>query len=135
VESLLALLQREDEDQEFDLLEMLNGVGEDSWRGVLLEANEILKDLGQRELWYRTAAVCYWGVSRVAELPFEKMELVARLYRCLVQYPGFGGEGLSDGENLVWSIAIDLKGVGYESDWDPMKDPEVMKHFSAMANT
>jgi hypothetical protein len=39
---------------------------------------------------------------------------------------------MDDGENLVWSIASHLKGVGYLSDWQPLDDPEVRLYLVAL---
>lgn len=129
MESLATLIHRESVDEDFDLLEAMNeGAQAGSWDAWLKEALEMLKDQGQKDDWYRAMAVCYWAIPRDAELPCARMELVARLYWCLVNGSDFGDHG----ENLVWSIAIDLKGVDYESDWDPMADPEVQSYMAKM---
>ena len=121
-ESLGQLIRMEAKDENFDLLGVLNT--ESSWSGRLAEAIEILRDRNLQEFWERAVAVCYWALDRTNDLPIEKMELVARLYWCLLN-------GLED-ENLVWSIAIKLNGVDYLSEWDPMIDPEVRKHLATM---
>ena len=48
-------------------------------------------------------------------------ESAARLYRCLELYPGFGGTGLEDGENLVWSVVAKLKEILME----PLEEPTI----------
>lgn len=129
MESLGTLIQRESSDEEFDLLETMNeGARAGSWDQWLREALEILQDKERIDDWPRATAVIYWAISRDPEFPCEKMELVARLYWCLIQSPEVGEHE----ENLVWSIAKDLKGVDYESDWDPMADPEVRAHMAKM---
>jgi len=129
---VLDLLRQEAADEDFDLLPKVTNLAErDGWGHLLEDALEILADTAQQDLWRSATCVIYWAGPR-AEMPIPRMAVVARLYWCLCQFPGFGGEGLSDGENLVWSVAIGLKGVRYESEWDPQSDPEVIRYLAEM---
>lgn len=135
METLLCLIKRQHADEDFDVLEALaQSPDAAAWSSRIAEAEQILADKDQKLYWHDAAVVCYSGLSRIEDLPMPKMELVARLYACLIECPNLGVDGLADGENLVWSIAIDLKGVSYNSEWDPMADPEVRSFLNAMVN-
>ena len=130
---LLELIKNEVEDEDFDLYEtVLDIAGSSGWNGLMSEALGILSEVNLMPYWRSAICVIYWAMGSEVSFPVSKMEVVARLYRCLVQFPGLGGEGLSDGENLVWSIAIELKGVRYDSEWVPQLDPEVRTHLALM---
>jgi hypothetical protein len=124
---VLALLEKEQADEEFDLMEAVTELSaQTGWAGILVDALGVLQDVSLAQYWYDAASIIYWGISRTDELPVPKMAVIARLYWCLIKYPSFG----DDGENLVWSIASQIKGVGYLSEWDPMTDPEVRKYLA-----
>lgn len=123
---LIPLFVKDEQDESFDLEDEIYKLAEIvGWQNVLKEAFGILGRESQRAFWQRSAAVIYWAVSDQITLPFSLEESAARLYRCLEQYPGFGGTGLEDGENLVWSIVSKLKGVSYESSWNPLEEPKI----------
>ncbi len=127
MEVIKALLDREAQDEDFDLcLEVQNHAKSEGWLSIVEEALAILSDREKPLYWRSAANIIFW--SPKTELPIPKMQVVARLYWCLIH----GGEGIEDAENLVWSIAKDLKGVGYLSEWDPMQDPEVAKYLADM---
>ena len=131
--SLNELILKEEQDEDFDLLETVNARAKDrGWYGIVEEAIANLEDRSMAHMWNRTIAVCYWAVYHLDELPIPKMEMVARLHWCLINSPDEEEAGLGGIDNLVWSIAIELKGVSYNSEWDPLKDPEVRTYFSAM---
>jgi hypothetical protein len=96
---------------------------------------DILEDASRKNRWRQAACVLYWAASRNGDWPCPPVKAVARLYHCLVEYPGFGGVGIDDAENLVWSIAKELKGVDYLSDWQPLDDPEVRLYLNEMGRT
>lgn len=123
--ALIDLLAREHGDPEFDLLEILSSQGD--WDSSVREALDLLADRRQMHLWQGAFCVVYWAPPE--SLPSPRMGVVARLYWCLLSDGFLVGD---EDENLVWSIATDLKGVGYESDWEPLADPEVRKHLSEM---
>jgi len=124
-------LERQDED--FDLLAAVQARADsEGWDQLLVEALQILSDLSQQENWRSATCIIFWSNPTRTEMPIPKMAVVARLYWCLIQFPGFGGEGLDDAENLVWTITKDLKGIGYDSDWDPIKDLEVRVFLDAL---
>jgi hypothetical protein len=66
----------------------------------------------------------FWGaVLDWREVPAD--ELIAWLYH------RFDPEGRAE-DNDVWSIASKLKGVGYLSDYKPLRDPGVLRHLNAI---
>lgn len=128
---MLSLLERESEDDDFDLLESLSASAtEDGWNRRLQESVELLESQDQTKRWGRAIAVCYWAITRVDMENLDKMGLVARLYWNLMHLPD--SESGDDLDNLVWSIAKELKDVSYESEWDPMRDPEVQARMATM---
>jgi hypothetical protein len=133
MESILDLLVRENEDKDFDLHDTVRErAAQSGWSDILTAALDILEQPDNKAYWRQATAIIFWAVGAKAEMPKPKMEVVARLYWCLAKYPGFGGSGMDDGENLVWSIASHLKGVGYLSDWQPLDDPEVRLYLVAL---
>ncbi len=127
------LIRHEQIDEDFDLLDAVNelskGIG---WNQIVLEAMSLLEERSQVDYWERSIAICFWAVSRVEDPPLPRMKWVARLYWCLVNFPDSLTAELGDIDNLVWSIAKHLKGVSYNSDWDPMRDSEVQMYMSEM---
>jgi hypothetical protein len=124
------ILMQELLDEEFDALDAVHSWARTmGWEKVVHDALVILGDLAQVQLWPRAITVCYQAIPRCKELPSAHMEIVARLYWCLINYPSDAPEIPGD---IVWCIAKELKGVGYESEWDPMKDPEVCAYLAAM---
>lgn len=123
-----AWLGKEAADADFDLYETVLAHRENESLVILGECLEILSDRSQQSYWNAAASVVYWLLPLPSEITTPKMAIVARLYWCLIQ----DGPGMEDSENLVWSIAKDLKGVDYLSDWEPLKDPEVAKYLAEM---
>jgi len=131
--SVLDMLAEEERDPDFDLYQAVGErAGREGWRTLLSEALEVLADISQRDRWHSAMCIAYWGSSHFADLPQPAMAIAARLYWCLAQPPGFDSGGLDDTANLVWSTVITLRGVRYESDWDPERDPEVLKYLAEM---
>ncbi len=125
--ALLPLFIQENEDEEFDLLEKLGHLaGSVGWEPLLANAFALLNNPAQKGFWHAAILVIYWSLSSQPTLPCTLDECIARLYVCLEQSPELAEH---DGENLVWSIVHHLKGVSYLSDWDPYKDPVVLKHM------
>ena len=127
---LQALIAKEDEDEDFDLLEaVLECSSTNGWPSVVRDAMAILEDTRSKNRWRQAANVLYWAASRTRDWPCPPMKAVAQLYECLIEHPGFGGVGIDDAENLVWSVAKELKGIDYLSDWQPLDDPEVRQYL------
>jgi hypothetical protein len=125
---LLPFFVREDQDEEFDLLEEVRRIaGHDGWEPLLSEALAILGNREQANYWYPAICVIYWSLSSQPALPCSLEECIARLYVCLEQWPIHDER---DADNLVWSTVTSLKGVSYLSEWDPYKDPSVCQHMA-----
>ena len=121
--SLLALFAAEHEDEAFDLFEeMQRRASNRGWEPLLVEAFALLSSRAQEGYWNEATLVIYWSLSAQPTLPCTREECIARLYVCLEQSPELD-------ENLVWSVAKELKGVPYVSDWDPYKDPVIWEHM------
>lgn len=123
---LIPLFVRDEQDEAFDLEEEVKELAEVvGWQNVLKETLGVLSRENQKVFWRKAAAIIYWAVTDQVPLPVTLEECAARLYRCLELFPGLGSTGLEDGENLVWSIVSKLKGVSYESSWNPLADPKI----------
>lgn len=100
------------------------------WKHVTSGLIRILEQESLQRHWYDAAAAIFWlqGDGHL-KLQCEPSYLIALLYDCLQRGRSLGGrEEEGECENLVWSIVHVLKGVGYLSEYDPRKDPEVVKH-------
>jgi hypothetical protein len=87
------------------------------WLSVQNELINILADRGQEPKNWQTAAEVFWGAvldKREIESPNR---LIALLYKRCVQ------DTHSIDSNVAWSITSKIKGLGYLSDYDPLKDP------------
>jgi hypothetical protein len=88
------------------------------WEPVRDFMMDVLRDDNQQAHW-RTATNVFWGaVLDKRELPAD--ELIAWLYH------RFDPDGQAE-DNEVWSIASKLKGVGYLSEYEPLRDPGVIE--------
>ena len=125
---VLGWLGQEVAEEDFDLYETVLANRERESERILRESLEILSDPNLQKYWHSSSAIIYWLLPMPDQIEIPKMAIVARLYWCLIQ----DGDSMDEAENLVWSIAKDLKGVEYLSEWEPMKDPEVAKYLAAM---
>ncbi len=128
MDPLIPLFVKDEESESFDLEVEIHRLADSvGWSNVLKEAFFVLARTAKKEFWHQAASVLYWATSDGIPLPYPVPESIARLYRCLELSPGLGRTGLLDGENLVWSIVSKLRGVPYESDWEPLRDPEILE--------
>jgi hypothetical protein len=98
-------------------------IGRFGWEPVRECLFALLRDDDQAPHW-RTAVQVFWGaVLDHRELPAD--ELIAWLYY------RFDPEGQAE-DNDVWSITSKLKGVGYLSRYQPLRDPGVLRHLRAI---
>jgi hypothetical protein len=131
MDQIECLIENEQIDGDFDLLAAVESrsiiVG---WTQIIAECLSILSDRTKMELWEAAVRIIFWATSRSPVYPVPPMAIVARLYWCL--------ENISDeivnafDDNLIWTIAIDIKGVQYLSEWDPQRDPEVLVFLEEM---
>jgi len=114
----------EDESLNLDeeIVELAKEIG---WDNVLKEAYLTLSSYRVMGLWYGAASIIYYAAADGRKIPIEANELIARLYWCLDKKENLGqGE---NGFNLVWSVVTTLKGVSYNSTWQPLEDKEIVK--------
>ncbi len=95
-------------------------IDEYGWDAVHDVMFDILRDDDQIEHW-RTAAHVFWGAI-LAKRNLNADELIAWLYY------RFDPAGENE-DDSVWSITSKLKGIGYLSDYKPLRDPGVLKYF------
>jgi hypothetical protein len=96
-------------------------IGQYGWEPICEYLINVLRDDNQEENW-PTATLVFWGAEGdKRNIPAD--ELIALLYH---RFQTTEHEGL---DNLVWSLTSHLKGVGYLSEYDPLKDPKVLEHF------
>jgi hypothetical protein len=127
--TVVEMLELEEKDEDFDLLVAVRErESKEGWDTLLRETIAVLADRSCQGLWRSAIAIVYWASSSAPDMPVPKSEVIARLYWCLINHP----ESSEEDENLVWSATMNLKGVDYLSEWDPMKDPEVRRHLDAM---
>jgi len=133
MDPLIPLFVKNEQDESFDLeresYQLAEVVG---WNNLLKEVFLVLARPVRRDFWHQAASVLYWAVSDHIPLPFPFEECAARLYRSLELHPGLGRVGLDDGENLVWSILAKMKGVPYESRWNPLDEPKVAQRLQQL---
>jgi hypothetical protein len=120
---LIPLFVKDEQDEAFDLEEEIKELAEVvGWQNVLKETFGVLGRDNQKDFWHKAVSIIYWAVTDQIPLPVSLEECAARLYCCLELFPGLGGTVLEDGDNLVWSVVSKLKGVSYESSWNPLND-------------
>ena len=83
----------------------------------------ILIDSERRTRDYEVAAEVFWGAILDQRKITSANKVIALLYSRLQKDEG------SFENNLAWSIASSLKGYGYLSDYDPLKDHEVIEEM------
>lgn len=129
---LLPLFEAEMADPDhFELIEAVDElVSHIGWAFVQAEAMQILASSELLRFWHQAMCVVFWSSSSEVRIPpcGDAMDCVARLYLCLERDRRLD-------ENLVWSIAHQLKGVSYLSAWNPLLDREVVMRMAAMRLT
>ena len=127
------MFARDQAEEEYDLqAEMYSLAEQVGWNNLFKELLFVLSRPSRKPFWHQAASVIYWAISDKKPLPFPYEECAARLYRCLELHPGLGQSALADGENLVWSIVSKLKGVSYESSWNPLAEPEIERRLALL---
>lgn len=133
MDALLHLFIRDAENDAFDLeREIAAFASQEGWDATLAELISFLARPARKKFWYSAAAVLYWAVSDGRPLPMSSVDCIARLYRCLEILPNLGVDAPGEGENLVWSIATKLKGVSYDTSWQPLADSEIKERIAAL---
>jgi hypothetical protein len=95
------------------------------WELIQVELLRCLWDEKQRNHWYSVAAV-FWGAT-LDNRPMPTDKVIASLYLRLDTQNCTDEE-----ENLAWSITCKLKGVDYSSEYDPLKDPDVLAELNLL---
>lgn len=124
VEAILADDRLEDEATDDSKCERIEGlIPEAGWEAVLTSVLGILS-AERRVADYRVAAEVLWGaVLDRRDVPADRV--IALLYHRL-------DPGGDDEDDLVWSITSRLKGVGYLSEYEPLRDPAVARELEAL---
>jgi hypothetical protein len=121
IHEILADRRLDDEMSELTKAEAIEGlIAECGWQPVCDCMLEVLRDDEQRAHW-RVAADLFWGATLDGR-PLPADELIAWLYH------RFDPKGDAE-DNLVWSITSNLKRVGYLSGYQPLRDPDVLRHL------
>lgn len=117
------VLRHSADEADFDLEEHLTPLIERiGWPAVRDNVFAALQS-EEKALWL-PAAAALWGAV------LDKRELDANLAIALVYFRLSPSPGEED--NLAWSIASRLKGVGYLSSYDPHADPQVQAHIERL---
>jgi hypothetical protein len=89
------------------------------WDAVLDALLAVLRDDSAQPHWREVSVVLFAALDR----PMPANQVVGLLYRRLIEDVP---EDCELDENLVWSITRNLKGVEYLSDYEPLRDPEII---------
>lgn len=103
-------------------------VSEKTWAEVFPVLFEILQRDDLRFGWEAVVTTLYYAVGK--HYPVAADPLIALLYHCLAETRE-SEFGLHD-ENLVWTITRNLKGVKYDSEYDPFQDPAVWQEMQRL---
>lgn len=95
------------------------------WLSVRDAMLALLAADGRCEEDYHVAACVIWCAMDKHSVPADRT--IALLYH------RFDPRGDQE-NNLVWSITSKLRGVGYLSDYEPLKDPKVLVELEAIRN-
>lgn len=130
IQQMLADDRFRDESTDCDLSDAITDLAHDvGWQAVYVAMLDVLRDESQVERWYDVIACLFGTDCHERDLPCEPDYLVALLYDCLRLHPDLGASGIDSeaADNLVWSITLNLKRVDYLSEYDPEKDPDVIR--------
>lgn len=97
-------------------------VAEYSWAPVQDCLFDILRDDSRSTDEWEVVGAVFWSAV-LDKRKISANEAIALLYYRLPL------DSMSDESNLAWSIASELKGIGYLSDYDPLSDPEVQRYL------
>ncbi len=124
IDEVLAAPRLNDESSDPTRAEAIEAlIGDCGWPAVRDGMLDVLRDDRRGPHW-RAAAHVFWGaVLDRRELPAD--EVIAWLWH------RFCPEGQAEDDD-IWGIVSKLKGVGYLSDYDPRRDPEVLRHLRAI---
>ena len=78
---------------------------------------------------YDVIAQVFWGAV-LDKRDIDKNKTIALLYKRLPPVSEVGESYCEHLDNLIWSITHRLKSVGYLSEYDPLKDPDILEEMS-----
>lgn len=114
---VIGLLSKDATDDHFETEEpAFQAIDKYGWPAIRDAILSVLED-DRPDLW-ENAAGLIWSVG-ISDREVDTNKTTALVYFRLNPHPP------CDANNLAWSIASSLKGVGYLSDYDPLDDPEV----------
>ena len=126
IEAILAGDKRDDEEDEISKCELIDQlIPLIGWEAVRTEMLRILESERRLADWKVAAGVIWGAVLDGRPLPVDRM--IALLYH------RFDPTGDHE-DNLAWSIASKLKGVGYLSEYKPLDDPLVRRELESLRN-
>lgn len=124
IDAILADDRLDDESSDTSKVEVIEAlIDECGWETVRDSMMAVLRDDRRAGHW-RLATDVFWGAV-LDQRELDADELIAWLYH------RFDPDGTSE-DNEVWSIASKLRGVGYLSDYNPLHDPDVLKHLHSI---
>lgn len=116
----------EEGDHPYDRSDRL--INESGWATFRDAIIEIMEDEEYARLWEATINLVYSGMPDEDVLE-DSNYFIALMYACLQRHPG---ENYHQYENTVWSVVIRLKKVGYNSDYDPLQDPQIKPIYESI---
>ena len=120
VQALLDDDRLDDEDYPESRTELIEEIIEQcGWEPVQDHLIAVLKDASAPYRDWQSAADVFYGAASDGHSISSDL-VIALLYKRLEP------DEHSSENNLAWSIVCKLKGVGYNSDYDPMTDPAII---------
>lgn len=107
--------------------ELIEGIiHSDGWGPVQDQLISVLKDDSAPYRDWQSAADVFWEAA-LDKRDVDFNIVIGLLYRRLKP------DEHSSENNQAWSIVCQLKGVGYNSDYDPMADPDIVAAMKSLA--
>lgn len=112
-------------DEDENPVERIEGaIAEHGWVAIRDALMAVLEDETRTVLQWEIAAAAIWGAV-LDRRPMHADRVIALVYARLSR------EGELE-NNLAWSIAAKLRGVGYLSEYDPLTDPAVLAELRSI---
>lgn len=123
VDDILSSADPADDDD--DAVERIEAaIEEHGWVAIRDALMAVLEDAMRTVLQWEIAAAAIWGAV-LDRRPMHADRVIALVYARLSR------EGELE-NNLAWSIAAKLRGVGYLSEYDPLADPAVLAELRSI---
>ena len=102
------------------------------WDSAFSDLADILRNPSQQQYWFQAIRAIARAADAGVDVSYFDSYTIAQMYRNLDLLPNLGRSEPDEGINMVWALSCKFKGVGPDSVWRPLEDPEVASQLARL---